>query len=259
MNYEHILYCITNEIFPQYPHEWGWYWADVIRRHAEESGQQVNITEMYWQIDFTHEQHLGSLRHPEMYDYFEGSQNSARNGQENWENMQYAYNQLASHPRPINSVKIYGSDAGISWTSGEPSAVDRFWRNMIGGCASSRFHRPPHGIGLSDASIASIRSMRMFLEEFNIMRAQPDSEYSLLSNRDTNEAYLTAIANEQYAVYFPAGGGVSVKVPDGQYTVEWLLIDDSRWTTSEQIEANGEIPLTVPTEVKYLALITRTE
>lgn len=99
----------------------------------------------------------------------------------------------------------------------------------------------------------------MFLKEFDIMRAQPDSDLTLLSDRETNEAYLAFITDEKYAVYFPAGGGVSVKVPDGQYAVEWLHIDESRWTNQEQFDANGNITLTVPSDARYLALMTRAE
>jgi hypothetical protein len=31
---DHVLYCISNEIHPQYPPEWGWYWADYLRKQA---------------------------------------------------------------------------------------------------------------------------------------------------------------------------------------------------------------------------------
>ena len=34
LRYGHVLYCITNEIHPNYSPEWGWYWAGYIRNKA---------------------------------------------------------------------------------------------------------------------------------------------------------------------------------------------------------------------------------
>ena len=53
---------------------------------------------------------------------------------------------------PLNSVKICGSvqKRSTGMMGSEQDAVEKFFRNLLGGCASSRFHRPPAGLGLGD-------------------------------------------------------------------------------------------------------------
>src|SRR3546814_4965363 len=53
-----------------------------------------------------------------------------------------------------NSTKIYGSHTS-KWTNrgiNQEHAVQTFFRNILGGFAGSRFHRPPSGLGLSPRS-----------------------------------------------------------------------------------------------------------
>ncbi|MEE2752499.1 MAG: aldo/keto reductase [Candidatus Latescibacterota bacterium] len=45
----------------------------------------------------------------------------------------------------INSVKIYGANTGGYWSIRD--AQERFWRNIVGGLATTRFHRPLAGLG----------------------------------------------------------------------------------------------------------------
>ena len=42
--------------------------------------------------------------------------------------------------RPINNIKIYGADGGRFGSTQD--GLERFWRNIFGGFASARFHRP---------------------------------------------------------------------------------------------------------------------
>ena len=68
--------------------------------------------------------------------------------------------------------------------------VERLWRNIFGGAASCRFHRPDRwltGIGLHPISRQNIRSMRMFTDALNLFVMEPHNE--LLSSREENEAY----------------------------------------------------------------------
>ena len=82
------------------------------------------------------------------YSYIDISQNNSQSGQLHWDNFQWARAHTAAQPRPINNVKIYGGPANKGYTATGKQAVRRFWRNIIGGSASSRFHRPDSGIGL---------------------------------------------------------------------------------------------------------------
>ncbi len=189
--FDHVLYCMTNEIHPLYPPEWGWYWAAYIRQQAAKQGKQVGTSEMYWQTDLQHERHLQSIDHPDAFTFFEASQNSAIKGQENWDKLQHVRHALEERPRPINHTKIYGANTGQGWEGSDDHATARFWRNMIGGSASSRFHRPPYGLGLSPLAQSHIRSMRMLTSELDLFRCVPDSKSRLLLDREPDEAYVT--------------------------------------------------------------------
>jgi hypothetical protein len=240
----HVLYCISNEIHPQYPPQWGWYWARFIRERAAAAGRRVFITEMYWTFDFQHEQHRASFDRPDLYDYFEASQNSAmRDAETHWRNLQFARQQLASQPRPINHTKTYGADTGPVWAGTDRDALERFWRNLIGGAASSRFHRPDAGIGLSDVAQRHLRSARMLGDVFDFFRATPDAGHRLLSGRGTNEAYATSGPGQQYAVYFPDGGtvGLEPREASGTWTLQWLDIESNRWTAPREIAGGGPV------------------
>ena len=87
-----------------------------------------------------------------------------------------------STPRPLNHVKIYGADSGTYGT--DRDAVERFWRSLLGGAASIRFHRPPSGIGLNELARANLRSARMLLAEYDLFHATPDAESRLLTERE---------------------------------------------------------------------------
>ena len=248
LQYGHVLYCMTNEIHPQYSPEWGWFWAGHIKDKAAAAGKRVETTEMFWEIDLKKKQQRASLDHAEIFSYFEASQNSAILGQKNWDNLQFVYHYLSEKQRPINHTKIYGADTCPWKGSTDRHATECFWRNIIGGSATSRFHRPPYGMGLGQKAQAHIKSMRLLTAEFDIFNAVPDSQSRLLSNRSDNKAYLSYIPRRQYAVYFPNGGSVDLDLSEaaGQYVMKWIDIAQSRWAREETLEGGGTVTLSSP-------------
>jgi hypothetical protein len=253
---DHVLYCISNEIHPQFPPEWGWYWAGYLRRQASTAGRGIEVAEMYWTPDLKAEQHHASLDHPEVYSFFEASQNSARlDPEENWGNLQFVYQYLSSRPRPINNTKIYGADTGGVWTGTTQNAQEKFWRNILGGSASSRFHRPPSGLGLSEAARPHIKSLRMLADAMNVFVCAPHND--LLSDRSPNEAYCLAEPGRQYAVYFPESGAVKLdaSAARGTLQVRWLDVGRSIWQESHQVKGGGELMLKTPGKGHWAALI----
>ncbi len=257
--YDHVLYCITNEIHPNYDPQWGYFWANYIREKANELDKTIEITEMYWQIDLKAQQHQSSLDHPEIYTFFEASQNSAKSGQENWDNLQFVWHYLSKQPRPINNVKIYGSSKGPDWSKANQDGMERFWRNLIGGSASSRFHRPPYGLGLNELAKSNIKSFRLLQKEFDFFNSQPNSSLDLLKNRDDNEAYMTQVGKEQIAVYFPKGGEVSLDLGefDGMYRMKWLDILQSTWGETMRIKGDKIIKLETLDDKPWICLIRK--
>lgn len=247
LKYEHVLYCITNEIFTQYSPEWGWYWSDYIKSKAQQAGETVQVAEMYQNHDLTHQQHRASFDHPEIFDFVDISQNSGAINDDHWNKLQWVYNYLNKSPRPINHTKTYGSD-NHGWTGGDEQAVRRFWRSIIGGAASIRFHRPPYGLGLNEKAQKHVKSARMLLEHIDIFRSKPDRNHSLISDRGSDEAYLTSINNESYAVYLPYGGTVTLDLSriSGSFELKWLDILGNRWVNKTTVRAGSKIQLKSP-------------
>lgn len=273
IRHQHVLYCMTDEIHPLYSPEWGWYWAEYIKGTGNLVGNPSETTEMFWTPDIKAEQHRAGLDFPELYTFFEASQNSFNKpGQDNWDDLQFVYNYLTKNPRPINHVKVYGaesvsdrSDRSDGSDSGGQAlhrdALARFWRNIIGASASSRFDCPPAGIGLNELAQAHIKSMRLLMRELDIFRCTPDSASKLLSDREVNEAYLTCIAGEQYAVYFPDGGSVNLDLSavKDTFAVKWLDIGNTKWQSAPQggVKGGSSIPLKTPGSGHWLALLTK--
>lgn len=253
--YDHVLYTVTNELFPQHPTAWSRYWMRHLRRAAAEQGMEVEVTEMFLAEDVQADQHRASLNHPDRFGYVELSQNAHQSGQTHWEKLQWARTAIADAPRPINHVKVYGGEVG--WTDGSEEGIDRWWRNLIGGAASTRFHRPGAGIGLSPQARAHLRSARMLASAFDLIAARPDTESRRLSARAQNEAYLAAIPNEAYAVYFPDGGSVRLRLPEPStdVRVRWLDLDESTWREEFFRTDRQRVPLKTPGSGDWIGLV----
>jgi hypothetical protein len=258
LQYDHVLYCMDNETSAS--PKWGEYWARYIREKARQAGVTVELTEMWDAWDVTNRMHWTTYDNPDLYTFVDISQNSHTTGQRNWDNAQWVRRRLAERPRPMNSTKIYGAQTS-SWVGrgiDETHAVNSFWRNLIGGFASSRFHRPPAGIALTERAQAMIKSARLLLAELDILRCEPDSAGSLLVERAENSAYLTRIDGRQYAVYFTDGGeiGLDLRAVEGQFGGRWLDIDGSAWHEAGFSAAGGEIVrLKPPGKGQWVALL----
>jgi hypothetical protein len=110
LKYDHILYCIDNETSGE--EEWAIFWAEFILKKALEAGKEICVTEMWDHWDLKTEQHKRTFDHPERYVFCDVSQNNQQKGQVHWDNFQWVRNYLESSPRPLNTVKTYGSDTG---------------------------------------------------------------------------------------------------------------------------------------------------
>ena len=258
LQYGHVLYCMDNET-NDLP-EWGWYWAQYIREKAHAAGTEVEMTEMWDAHDLLAGEHRHTFDHPELFSFVDISQNNHRPAQPHWENAQAVRKrfQVARQVKPMNSVKIYGSNRGRYGSTRD--AQERFWRNIFGGLAAARFHRPPSGLGLDDIAQAHIRSMRMLTEAMNIFQCGPHRD--LLSNNSWNEAYCIAKPGTEYAVFFCDGGDIQLDVEAvkrGQsLTIRWLDIRRSQWRDPQSI-ASGKhtIRLATPMEEGYWAALVQ--
>lgn len=255
LRFPNVLYTMDNET--NGTPEWGAYWADYILRRAADEGVEVYTTEMWDNWDIRADQHKHTLDHPHRYGFADISQNNHNSGDVHWERLQWARDYVSTYLRPLNNVKIYGADSGRFGSSRD--GIERFWRNVVGGAASARFHRPESGIGLSGAAQTSIRSARLFAERFDLFRAVPDADGSLLSDREGNEAFLSRIPGEAYAVYFPNAGSVSLDLGDatGTFAVHWLDVPWSQWRRGPNVEGGRRVALRTPDAGHWVVVLTR--
>jgi hypothetical protein len=204
--------------------------------------------------------HLATIDHPETYDFVDISQNNHRPADTHWSNPQKVRDYIARSGkiRPMNSVKIYGANTGRYGSNRD--AQERFWRNIIGGLATSRFHRPPAGLGLSDIAQSHIQAARMVTNEIDLFTYEPHLD--LVSERSYNEAYCTANPGVEYVLFFTDGGNIRLDVSHARgksLTIRWMDIRGSAWAFDyKRIEAAGDmLNVVTPTEEGYWAAVIK--
>lgn len=225
LDYGHVLYCMDNETST--PAQWGQYWIQFIQAKAAEKGVTVCTTDMFDDAYMAEKAKHTSLifKDAKHYMFADISQVNSRNyDQTHWERLQWLLRQVNTHPRPSNHTKIYGSGYYSFGTGGPEDGVERFWRNIIGGSASARFHRPDAGNGLNDFAKGSIKAARILEEQIKFWDITPQMD--LLSDRESNEAYLAAKPGEHYALYFTDGGSVGLDLSGAKDTfkVTWISV-----------------------------------
>jgi len=253
LKYDHVLYCMDNETSAQ--EAWGAFWAEYIRQKATAAGVQVCLTEMWDAWDLKADEHKRTFDHPERYDFCDVSQNNQKKGQEHWDNFQWARGRIAARPRPLNTVKTYGADGGRFGDNRD--GLERWWRHVIGGAASARFHRPDSGLGLSEPAKAAIRAGRRLESLAKPWELTPANE--LLSDRSENEAYAAARPGQKYAVYFTDGGSVGLDLRDaaGTFQTRWIDIGTGDWGGQNTIEGGVIVPVSAPAKGHWVAVLLR--
>ena len=266
LKYGNVLYCMDNETNES--SKWGSYWSHYIKSKASEAGVEVHTTEMWDEYDLMHDHHKRTYDHPETYSFCDISQNSHNRGQKHWDNIEKVRAYL-DPVRPMNNVKIYGSDEpyrnappgardGVGGRYGRDyDALERFWRNIFGGIASARFHRPSSGLGLTDKAQANIRSMRMLTDDMDIFTCTVHND--LLSDRKPNEAYCLANPGKEYAVYFTDGGEVKLDISllKNPGTIRWLEISSGKWKKPRLLNHDRSVTLRPPGSGSWVALLTK--
>lgn len=251
LSYPNVLYCMDNET--QSSPEWGRYWARIIREEARAAGREVYQTEMWDPWDLNHPLHRETLDHPDLYAFADISQNNHQRGRQHWDNAQAVRARLAGRPRPLNNVKIYGADGGRYGSTRD--GLERFWRNIVGGLASARFHRPDSGLGLSETAQVHLRAARLVTDAAPLFEGTPGLE--LLGERAPNETYLNAIPGKQYVLYFPDGGAVTLDLAaaSGTFRVRWMEASTATWHPGETVSGGAVVPLRAPGTGHWVAVL----
>jgi hypothetical protein len=187
LDYGHVLYCMDNETST--PAEWGQYWIEFIQARAAKKGVTVCTTDMF---DDAFEANKSShtsiiFKDAKHYMFADISQVNSRNYDEtHWQRLRWLLRQVDTHPRPSNHTKIYGSGYMTFGTGGPEDGVERFWRDILGGSAAARFHRPDAGNGLNDFAKGAIKAARLVESQIKFWDITPHME--LLADRAGNAA-----------------------------------------------------------------------
>ncbi|QDT02414.1 hypothetical protein K227x_07900 [Rubripirellula lacrimiformis] len=256
--YGHVLYCVDNETNGE--EAWSSFWQSFIQAAADKADRSVCITEMWDDWDLAGPQHSRTLDHPDRYTFVDVSQNNHQKGQKHWDNFQALRTRLLNQPRPINTVKTYGADNN-KFGHTTQDGISRFWRHVVGGAASARFHRPGSGLGLSDPAKAAIQAARKLESVVRLWDVTPAN--SLLRNRDADEAYLAIAPGKAYVVYFPQGGDVDITLegpqptqPNSKWRVRWINIDTGHWGPTADVQATKQLNLVAPGKGNWCAIAT---
>jgi hypothetical protein len=254
--YDHVLYCIDNETRAE--EQWGRYWAQFIKERAAKRGKQVYVTEMWDDWNLAADRHKRTFDHPELYDFVDVSQNNHNKGDKHWENFLYVRKYLAKQPRPMNTTKTYGAD-GNKFGHTDQDGIERFWRHLLAGAASVRFHRPDSGLGLNDKAVAAIRAARKLESKVPLWNVRPANE--LLSDRAANEAFLAADPVRAYALYFPAGGKVQLDLTTsrGKLMIHWISINIGEWGARQELVGGARRMMMPPDRGNWVAAIVSQE
>ena len=247
--YDHILYNIGNE--SSLSAGWDLHWSGYIQQVAAEYGRQIHVTTMLFAPE-TSVRRVMTYR--DDFSFIEVSQNNQdalgpRSGKQHWENLLYWREIILAQglgPMPINNEKVYGQGVGTNTAAGsQRDAVERMWRNLFGGAAATRFHRPAFGydveggwgIGISEPAQQTLRAMNMFLNEFDLFNAVPFRGCETVGN--SVDSYCLADIGNAYAVYFP-GGRATVHldpwVHADRVAIKWLDVASLRWSEEEIVE-----------------------
>ncbi len=252
LKYDHVLYCIDNETKAE--PEWGEYWARLIRARASEAGKSVHVTEMWDAWNLQSDEHKQTFDRPELYSFVDVSQNNHNSGTKHWENFRHVRDYLSSQPRPINTTKTYGAD-GNKFGHTDQDAVERFWRHLLGGAASARFHRPDSGIGLNDKAVNCLKAARLVEGLIPFWDLKPAMDR--IVRLDGTQAYVAEAEERGLVILFPKGNWARIRRSgfEGGY-LTWVSIDEGLVKESVLLGEGDVLRLTPPADGNWVAVVS---
>ena len=256
--YKNILYCINNDMGEDM--EWSKYWSSFIRNEATKIQKKIYITDMHRSSNLSTAEQISILTDRQHFDYFEASQNNLNSGDEHYNRIINARNRIIDNPVPFSNSKIYGGES--EWSDGIDQSIQRFWKTIFAGSAATNFHKEgpftnAFSMGFNEQGRAQIKHMRMFADAMNSFSPAPTN--NLLSNRSENEAFCLSHQNNQYAVYFPNGGNVTLnlKQANGSYIMRWFDIMNGTWSEETEVPGARDVELTAPGNGHWAVLFKR--
>jgi hypothetical protein len=193
------------------------------------------------------------------YDYLDVSQVNSRHADEaHWNSVKWIADaaKRANPPYLLHMTKIYGSDLALNgrpWSRFRPgdsdNGIEEWWRNLLAGVAGVRFHRPTSGIGLYSEAKNCIRATRKVETRVKFWDVEP--RLDLLTDRESDEAYLAADPGNAYILYFTKNGSGSVGLklddhPDAKFDLRWVNVDTADWGPATSISGGSTVTIDRP-------------
>ena len=253
LNYDHVLYCIDNETKAE--PAWGEHWARTIKARARTEGKRIYVTEMWDAWDLTSKEHRQTFDRPELYDFVDVSQNNHNSGQKHWDNFLHVKNYLSSKPRPMNTTKTYGA-TGNKFGHTDQDAVERFWRHLIAGAASARFHRPDSGLGLSKKAKECLAAVRTIERSLRFWDLKP--VMNRIEAIQGSQAYLAESSEQALLCFLPLGTeSVTINATgyEGSVGITWIRLEDGPIRMKMQIQASKSLSFKAPHTANWLAIV----
>lgn len=257
LKYDNVLYCMNNETST--PPEWGRYWMDYIEEKAKAKRKKVYVTDMFDHAFRPREcvELHDALEMSDQYTFLDASQNNSRNfNQAHWDTLQWILEQRNQYPiRPVNNTKVYGGPANRGIFGNEIDGVEKYCRNILAGCASVRFHRPPSGNGLNELTMNVIKSFRIAETELNFWDMKPKMD--LLRNRESDEAYVSTTGRGKFLIYFTEKGSVQLDLSDydQSFEITWIQLEKGDIHSTLIFKGHDWEDIDTPGEGGWLAMI----
>ena len=259
LGYDNVLYCMNNETH-EHP-AWGLYWMNFIEAKAKAQGKTVFTTDMFDDV-YKAESSRGltyQLGDRGKYDYIDVSQANSRHADEaHWDKVKWIADAARNMDPPylMHMTKIYGNDLALDgkpWSRFKPgdsdNAIEEWWRNLLVGVAGVRFHRPTSGIGLYAAAKHCISATRKVETKVKFWDVEP--RLDLLTNRQSDEAYLATDPGNAYILYFTKNGSGSVglkldKYRDTTFELHWINVGTGNWGSTTTIAGGSTVTIDRP-------------
>ncbi len=279
--YRHVLYNVGNEAWTGL--RWERFWASRIHERAQAAGAGAYVTAMHIAPETTVR---STISHRESFDFADVSQVNqeamGRMGRSHMDSLLLWRSLIPEHdPFPMTIEKVYrGGDRDDHQFGTTRMAQHRYWRNVFGGCSTVRFHRPIRegwgGIGLTEPAQAMVRSMRLFVDAFDVPASTPHNDV-IVSDTDDGP-YCLARLGVAYAFLFLNGGSVEFDpwFDLASFRCRWLDVDSSRWSDrdgqigvdwheytvwtgeSARVPRYGRCALNAPADGLWVAVLTPT-
>lgn len=254
LKYGNVIYCMDNETSGEVA--WSTYWADFVTKIASSEGKKIYTTEMWDDHDLRSSEHLSTFAFPDRYQFVDISQANHQVGDFHWESILYVRDYLSGSPRPMNMVKIYGSKSS-QFGNTDREGVDRFWRSLLGGVASARFHRPSGGLGLSEVSKGAIKAARRVEKLVPFWKLVPSQ--NRLLDRKADSAYFSSTERGEGVLFLPTGERAVLDFTnlEGSLIRQWIEADSGLFGPRESIVGGRVLSIEAPRSGGWLAVFYR--